>query len=247
MDVVYILKCENFNYDLAYSLRSLYANVTGYDNVWTVGFTPSWISPTVNRISTVQRSTKWRNALHNIITACKNPDISDDFVLFNDDFFAINPVNLKTDLCKAKGTLDDAIGRYRQSIKTSTWKRSFIEVKKLLIKLGSIHFTDFTLHIPMVINKERFLHLFRLPEVKQHLKLYNSLSYRNLYGNMFYNEPLTCRDCKLPKDTDATDEQLAGQWLSVRDNVTNQLYNYPKLATVLTSFGRCPYEQRSIV
>ena len=246
MDVVYILKCEDFNYDLAYSLRSLYANVEGYDNVWTVGYTPSWISPTVQRISTVQQSTKWRNALNNILAACENPDISKDFVLFNDDFFAIDRVNLKTDLYRAKGTLDAAIDRYKHG-KLSTWKKSFIEVKNLLVKLGSVHFMDFTLHIPMLINKDRFLHLFNIPEVQEHLKKYNSVSYRNLYSNMFYTEPLTCNDCKLRKNMDATDMQLRGQWLSVRDNVTNRLNRYPKLATVLTSFSKCPYERRSII
>ena len=247
MDVVYILKCDNFNYDLAYSLRSLHTNVTGYNNVWTVGYTPTWISPIVHRIPVQQTSTKWRNALENILTACRSPDISDDFVLFNDDFFAINEVNLETDLCRAKGTLDAAIRRYKRGGKLSTWKKSFMEIRQLLIDLGSVHFVDFTLHIPMIVNKAKFLYLFNLPEVKQHLERYNSLSYRNLYNNMFYTEPLTCRDCKLRKNVDATDEQLRGQWLSVVDNVTNSLSHYPKLATVLRSFGRSPYEQRLIV
>lgn len=248
MDVVYILKLDNFNYDLAYSLRSLYHNATGYDRVWCVGYAPTWVSPDVDRIVTNQGNTKWRNALDNLVAACKHPDISDDFVLFNDDFFAINKVNLATDLYLARGTIDDIIKRHRDNdVKETTWTHSFAQIKELLIKLGSIHFMDFTLHIPMIINKHKFLKVYNLPEVQEHLEKYNSLSYRNLYGNMFYTEPMLRKDCKLNTGVDATDEQLKGQWLSVYDNVTNSLHKYPKLASVLKSFKKCPYEQRSIL
>ena len=249
MDVVYILKLDEFNTDLAYSLRSLYANATNYTNVWGAGYTPKWVSNLVTHIPRVQNYNKWRNALDNLILACKTPEVSEDFILFNDDFFAINKVNLATDLKLARGTLDETIEKYEpvEDKKLSTWRKSFIEIKELLTKLGSKHFMNFALHVPMIINKKNFLSLMELPEVQEHLAMYGSLSYRNLYGNMFYTEPRIVKDCKLKRNNDVTDEQLEGQWISVFDHVTNRLAEFPKLASVLKSFKQSPYEKRSIL
>ena len=92
MDILYTLKqCDQCD-ELIYSLRSL-CNLP-HDRVFLVGGCPKNIDKSkVVYIPTEQKGTKWRNSTNNVKTACKDPRLSDDFILMNDDFFVLKPIN----------------------------------------------------------------------------------------------------------------------------------------------------------
>ena len=239
IDIVYVLKESDNNLDLKYSLRSL-VNVTGYNKVWFSGYCPTWTKPD-GFVKTAQTNNKWLNSLTNVVAACKNNKITENFALFNDDFFAINPVNLLTDLNLYRDTLDNAIEKYRKE-KYSRWRDAHRQTKRLLEKLKCKHFDNFALHIPVIINKNAFLEMMDKPEIKDHIDNYRLLSYRSVYGNLNWNHPTKVHDIKLKKGEDIKDENLNRQWTSVRDNVTNNLDKYPKLKSILSILPKSKYE-----
>lgn len=90
MDVVYILGPSIWmsNQELRYSLRSL--RHLNHSRVHFVGAAPEWAA-NVNYIYNRQRGTKYDNSRNNITVIANHPDISDDFILMNDDFFILEP------------------------------------------------------------------------------------------------------------------------------------------------------------
>ena len=241
MDIVYILKEDEQNIDLVYSLRSVYKYVKDYDTVWCSGYKPKWTSDLLKHIPSDQSptKTKWENSFRNVIFACNNSQVSENFALFNDDFFAINNVNLATDLNYCRGTLDAAINKYSGNIKTR-WIKGHKQTKQILEEIGSEHFMDFTLHIPMIINKKKFLELLDTKFMWEKLYKNEVLGYRSIYGNL---------NCKPPRGKDVPDRMLGGQWFSVFDNVTNNFWKYPVAHKLLNQFvGKIsPFEKESII
>lgn len=241
MDLVYMLKMGNYNPDLKYSLRSVQKYVRGYDRIWIVGFKPIWIQ-NVEYLKVQQNSSKYRNSLNNIIHMCLCNDISDNFVLMNDDFIAHEDVNIQTDLNLCLSSLDKKIEKFK-TYPHSSWRDGFKDVKELLVKLGSEYFMDFEVHAPMVFNKNKFLSLINKDEIVDFVKHHDVLHYRTLYGNMYYKNPKSIRDVKISKDDDLTDEYLKrNKWISVYDGMVENR-KYPKLNCFLKTLETSKYEK----
>ena len=91
-DVVYLCRSGE-NEELRYSLRSL-KNVP-HGQVWIFGGAPSWISDRVNFVGVPQTDfnfrdawkTKFENTRRNLYTATQQPEVSEHFLLMNDDFY----------------------------------------------------------------------------------------------------------------------------------------------------------------
>lgn len=92
MDVVYILGSGSLAEDeeIRYSVRSLCKNMLDLRNVYVVGDKPVPL-PGVHHIE-MRDATKEKhvNAYHKVMRACAEPDISDEFLLMNDDFFMLD-------------------------------------------------------------------------------------------------------------------------------------------------------------
>jgi len=86
MNFVYICRGGE-NEELRYSLRSV-VNSFPDSAVWVVGGIPKWYSG--NKISIEQNAGKWANAVNNLNAITESPDIPEEFVLMNDDFFITN-------------------------------------------------------------------------------------------------------------------------------------------------------------
>jgi hypothetical protein len=78
--------------------------------------------------------------------------------------------------------------------------------------------------------------------VKQHLREHAMLSFRSVYGNMFYTDPEPVEDCKISRYCDLSKKLAERQWISVFDNVTCNLEMYPRLHGVLSGLGKAPVE-----
>ena len=91
-DIVYILKEDVDPYELTYSLRSVEKNFP-HRKVWFVCGQPEGLIPDgriIHRQHSTIRGERTRESMWKII---RNPDITEEFFLFNDDFFIMKPVN----------------------------------------------------------------------------------------------------------------------------------------------------------
>lgn len=221
MDLVYIVKESERNEDLRYSLRSV-AKFVKCSNVWIVGYKPSWVT-NVRYIPVKQTSNKWKNSVKNIQAACENNEISKDFILMNDDFFAIKPItDLRASTNVSMGLLDKQIAAYKGKI--TGWAKAFQQVSELLEELNiKKPYYSYESHTPLLINKQKYLEVMNLPEVIEFQKTSKVLHKRSLYKNIYPEESpaiILPQDVKvsLAKDTSLTKMKVC-DWLSVSDNV----------------------------
>jgi hypothetical protein len=92
MDIVYTLGVGSKykNHELRFSLRSVEKFLTGYGKVWIVGECPDW----VRNANHIPAADSGKNPDHSIMLkiteACNHPEVSDDFLFFNDDHFLLS-------------------------------------------------------------------------------------------------------------------------------------------------------------
>ena len=262
MDLVYIVKEDENNVELRYSLRSI-AKFVKCNRVWIVGYKPDWVK-NVEYIHTEQNQGKWKNSVNNIIAACENENISDDFVLMNDDFFAIKPINDLEKSCNvALGTMDQAITKYINH--RAGWFDAFKEGYELLENLGiEKPYYNYESHSPIIINKKNFLEFINLPQVQEFIKTDKVLHKRSIYKNIYKITPrILPEDVKIEKDDDTRVKPQILEWISVYDN---QIYNrslpqlngllrnlfpdickYENYTTVIQEFGPPPKRKRDFI
>ena len=92
LDIVYFVKDTSLNDELLYSLRTVEKNFP-HNRVWFIGGCPYNLKPDKYIKVEQDKDTKWANTNVLMRVACENSEITDDFVLFNDDFFVMSPVN----------------------------------------------------------------------------------------------------------------------------------------------------------
>jgi hypothetical protein len=176
MDVVYSVKPSNMNLELRLSLRSL-ANLP-HDNVAMVGYTPGWVHNVISIDRHQSNHTKYANTTNNLLAACISPDVSEDFIYMNDDFYIMSPVSEIPVF--HRGLMDEVISYYGTR-GSGACLRGMIETKALLNQLGFPEPISYELHVPMVINKKKFLETMALQrEFAPDIAVVHK---RSLYGN----------------------------------------------------------------
>lgn len=235
-DLVYILKPSEKNWDLRYSLRSV-EKFCKYKNIWFIGYKPTW-SQNVKHIATIQNKDKWKNSMLNYKTACECPYISDNFILMNDDFFAIEPIiDWKENLNVCLGKIEDEVEKYKDNIKKSKWRYAFDYAQTLLRDLKCPTTWNYETHLPIIINKQKFLEMLNMPEIIEFQETNKVLHKRSIYKNLFPDvdmpTPRIINDVKITLKFDLSQKWLEESWLSVFDDVTNNIVRYPKLNAFL--------------
>lgn len=201
-DIVYFVKDSESNEELRYSLRSL-VNFP-HRKVWFYGGCPKGLKPDHHVYVKQDKENKWKNVSMMLDMACRNPDITKDFWLFNDDFFVMEKIDkpknyFRGDLYKRIVQLEDkynGITPYSQLLRNCA---------KELEALGCTT-KDFTLHIPFQINKLNMISLRCISKFE---------GFRSLYGNCYINTKLTMCDCKI---TSLNKTYKGGIYLSTEDN-----------------------------
>lgn len=175
MDIVYFCKDAKTNEELTYSIRSVVANFP-HDKIWIYGGCPENIK-TDNYVHITQVGpTKWDKVRKMYQAAVNNPGISDDFFLFNDDFFIMQPLEFMPVLYRA--TLPEHIleiemkhgdrpSEYTKLLRT-TYRNLLPYTEDVL---------SYELHIPFLFNKARLKKIMdKFPSIH---------ATRTLYGNYF--------------------------------------------------------------
>ena len=170
MDFVYICR-DGENEELRYSIRSV-LNSFPEAKVWLVGGKPEWYSG--HCVPVDQNSNKYANALKNLKSLCEHPEISNNFVLMNDDFFIIKKINNIDQFYN--GLLSDKINRFTQITGSSMYIKKLITTNKKLIDLGIKNPIDYELHTPMPMNKPGLLDV---------IEKYPECLWRSMFGNLY--------------------------------------------------------------
>lgn len=171
-DVVYVVRPGDHNQHLRYSLRSL--EHLPHGRVWIAGYCPSW-AVGVGRIPVEQTGSKYRNSTANLRAALEHPDVSDRFVLFNDDFFVMEPVNELPVL--HRGPIR-CVEDYYVARRSGAYLRGMRETRGLLESIGYDEPLSYELHVPMLVDKAGMLAAL---DTGRHLDV---LHKRSLYGNL---------------------------------------------------------------
>ena len=178
MDVFYPLRADPINAPLRYSLRALCQNFP-VDNVWVAGYKPDWLVG-VGYMPTHQRGTKHQNSTANLLTGCFNAAMADDFVLMNDDFFILEPVEEIETL--HRGRVADVLLDYAYR---GSYRHGMAQTAALMHELGVADPLSYELHVPMVLNRRRMVEALHIGlEAMPRLEM-TALHKRSLYGNLF--------------------------------------------------------------
>ena len=91
-DLIYILKADIDTEELKYSLRSVEKNFP-INRVWFVGGQPEGLEPDIRLKHEQVGNSKWEMIRSSMWKAVSDERLSEDFFLFNDDFFVMEPVD----------------------------------------------------------------------------------------------------------------------------------------------------------
>lgn len=178
MDVVYLVRPDRTNEQLRYSLRSL--ELLTYDRVWIVGFQPSWVQNTnyirydPGNAPGADSHPKAYKTWKMLKLVSTHKEISEDFILMNDDFFLLR--QMPKVINYHRGPINDII----QGRKNNRYIDTMRNTEDLLQKLsrGTL---CYEVHGPMTFNKDRLAVAIEVADryaiPRQHINK------RSFYGN----------------------------------------------------------------
>lgn len=182
--------------------------------IWLAGYKPDWLYGIGYVPVSVPYGGKYRKTSNNILTAVQDPRISDDFILFNDDFFVMKPT---TDFQTLhRGPLIDHLNRLKaERPKVSNpYYHGIKRTYDILRRMGFDEPLNYGLHTPMIMNRVKWLEMwekqleFNPKGLPIHL--------RTFYGNMHQIGGEQIDDVKLSQfDQKPTGKEI---FLSSNDN-----------------------------
>jgi hypothetical protein len=184
MNFVYICK-DGENEELRYSLRSIVQNCK-VSSVTVVGGKPDWYVG--DYIEVNQKYSKYKNAFNNFKTICNSNLIPNEFILMNDDFFIIKPID--NIISYYNGTLQEKIDAYETVLGRSSYINRLKMTQDKLIQQGIKDPLNYEIHVPMKMSKQKFNNI---------LKMNHNLLYRSIYGNIYNDESQQMKDVKIYK------------------------------------------------
>jgi len=217
MDIVIPLGTQDKrrNYaDLRYSLRSVEKYIKGYKDIYIVGECPKWLTNVIHlpcKDPYLYKINREGNIIHKVLTAAQHPDVSEHFVLLNDDHYYLKRLHVDEIEDWYKGNLNENPAKnhlYQKARKdTHNWLRDF----------GG-HTLDYDGHWPNVFHKEVLIDVMQGINWKDH-----HFVFKSLYYNLIENVPVRMKDCKIGDETTPEDfgKQIRGRYLfSTSDNVS---------------------------
>ncbi len=224
-DVVIPVRPGERNEDLRFSLRSLDKFGFNIRKVWLVGYRPSWVR-NVEILPTSQHLDKWLNTRKNIESACRCKEITDDFILMNDDFILTQRTSdWRHFNGYHRGTLFEKECFYSRFPDGNVWREGFHFNRQILILAGygkgEFEPLNYEVHFPVVLNREKRLTLFDRPEFRKYKNESDPLLFqRSIYFNLYPHEfQRQISDGKIFTDVKNFDYFRQHEVISVADNV----------------------------
>ena len=205
MDIVYVNR-DGDNPELRYSLRTL-KNVT-HDNVWIFGGVPHWINTdAVYYRKRTQAGSAYRSVREHIAAACNTPQVSDPFLLWNDDFYAMDRVGDVPIM--HRGSMDDMLEKFA-NLKTG-WSKALIDTAHILSCYEVEDPVSYDLHVPLIVYKAEMRTALRIAGRAKS----DAIHLRTIYGNIANLGGFEIEDPKLMKRSGPFP---TGPWLSSGDD-----------------------------
>lgn len=201
MDIVYLCRPGEDNEELRFSLRSL-KNLADVDQVWFFGGKPSWVR-SVRWYELPQWGNKHATTNHNLRFACEHPEVSDQFVLMNDDFYFMQKT--KTIPTLNMGTVRQVLASYKRQGIESQYVDGMRRTLTYLEQRGFIDPLCFETHTPMVVDKDLMLRTLDCGPYQR----------RTVYGALAGHRGRTIRDVKVVRPSSKIP---AGKFMSTQDN-----------------------------
>ena len=190
MDIVYLVKDTQENEELRYSLRTVQDNFP-HDRVFFVGGKPNGLEPDGLIMVSQDGFTKWDNTHKMIQAVCLCDELSDDVVLFNDDFFVMKPVPGVE--YYYEGMLSEKYAKLKQQFPNSPKYRSRLGNAIQMLHDKMYGTFNYEVHLPFVFNR------------KEMLQLYKEFPYgsamRSMYANRFNKGGVNTSDVKIYNDS----------------------------------------------
>lgn len=221
MDIVYILKKGGSHWqdnELRYSLRSLNQNVKDVRKVFVIGHKPAFLS---DKVIHVPHEDIYMNKARNIMAkakrAAEDTRISQNFMLWNDDYFAIHPFSAKDYPYYYKCDLEHTIrinhGEYKLHC----------EATLKTLKERELDYKNFDAHYPIIYNKAKLKSMISCFD----WNIPFGYILRSMYCNFYRIEGEFNLDCK-------TNSQMArphipkivesNHFMSIGDNALNAAF-----------------------
>lgn len=209
-DIVYVLKNNLVIDELIYSLRSVELNFP-YNKIYFYGGSTKAIKPDVQVEIKQVGNTKAERVINTLIEVCKNKNISDDFWLFNDDFFILNKIIDYTPIYD--GTLTKLANKIEATRgNPSLYTKRVRKTNKWLLDHNYSNL-NYCVHTPMLINKKKALPL---------LKEFTDYNFRALYGNIYNIGGVDREDVKIISLTQDIDKEINKVYLSTKEKSFNR-------------------------
>lgn len=179
MHAVYICRHGN-NEELRYSIRSL-QNLKEVTSIIVIGGKPNWY---IGDYIETEPAKKYNHARQNLETLVKTKRISEEFILMNDDFFIIKPVEKLENY--NEGLLLNKIIQYNKFNPTSKYTNLLKQTHEYLINKTGKEPLSYELHIPMRMTKKGL-----------RAALKTQTLWRSYYGNIYEKETTETHDVKI--------------------------------------------------
>ncbi len=211
-DIVYVLwsRSRYHNKELRYSVRSVWKHGKNLGSLWIVGMPIKFLQPHFSIPYSPSYSCTDVNVFGAILRACENPDVSDPFLLFNDDYFMLREFDA------------DAIPAWY----SEPWFKNrrnwglYQRTLKILRARGVEHPRFFDVHMPILIHKDSMRK--SCPKNWESRRFLSKTMYANQCPEL---NPIETSDCKLrvPGDLEAA---KAGLMFSTSHYVHPSVWKY---------------------
>ena len=172
-DIVYFVKDEPENEELVYSLRSVEKNWP-YRSVWFCGGCPTNLRPDQQMKIKQEGTSKWNKVRNMIEKVCLNDDITEDFWLFNDDFFIMKPMSEDMPPQYNGDLISDALQMEKRQGHEDDFTRRLKCANSALLAAGKTNL-NYEVHKPMLINRKKALEVLK--------EFPRTPAFRSIYGN----------------------------------------------------------------
>lgn len=171
LDIVYFVKDGTKNEEFRYSLRSVCQNMP-FNRVWVFGGCPQNIVPDVRVRVEQTGQTKWDKVRNMYKMVCENKEITDNFIMFHDDFFVMKPTDHITPLYRC--TLDEHI-KILEPQRPSAYSKLLRGCRDAI--KGDVALS-YEIHTPFIFNKKLLLNVLNT--------FSDCHAIRTIYGNLYY-------------------------------------------------------------
>lgn len=171
-DIVYILKAGAKSEELRYSLRSVCKNFE-YNKIWFYCGCPDDLKPDVHVPFKQEGKNKLQMVRSTYKAIAENEEITENFWLFNDDFFILKPYNQYVP--KVNGTLDHLAYCIKTRAEQNSYYTNALTYTANILRRLNYDTLSYACHVPMLMNKQKVL------EVLEEFPA--DTTFRSVYGN----------------------------------------------------------------